>query len=83
VRRTGGVLPPMIGVCKHIQDGHGETRIGPFLGVPFVVDGNSLRYRKPFQSFVDVLEEREGDLVYGRATFRGREFGRFEMRRTS
>lgn len=72
----------MIGVCKRIEGGHGETRLGPFLGVRFVVDGNSLRYRRPFQSFVDLLEEREGNLVYGRATFRGREFGRFEMHRT-
>ncbi|MGE5274098.1 MAG: hypothetical protein ACM3QU_10145 [Verrucomicrobiota bacterium] len=83
VHRTGGLLPPMIGVRKHIDGGRGETRLGPFPGVPFVVDGNSLRYRRPFQGFVDILDQRVGDLVRGRATFRGCDFGRFEMRRTS
>jgi hypothetical protein len=70
----------MVGVRKHIAAGRGETRLGPLFGVPFVVDGYALRYRKPFHAFVDLLEPH-GDGFRGRATFLGREFGRFEMRR--
>jgi hypothetical protein len=80
VRRTGGLLPPLIGVRKRIEGTHGETRLGPFPGVSFVVDGYSLRYRKPLHCFVDLLEP-DGEHIRGRATFRGRQFGRFEMRR--
>ena len=80
VRRTAGWLPPMLGVHKRIVGRSGETRFGRLFGVPFEIDGNALRYRKPFSGFVDVVEQ-VGAVVRGRATFRGREFGRFEMRR--
>jgi hypothetical protein len=80
VRRTGGLLPPLVGVTKRIEGTRGETRIGPAGGVPFDVVGLELRYRPPFTAFVDVLVE-DGDGFQGRATFRGREFGRFEMTR--
>jgi hypothetical protein len=79
VRRISGLLPPLLGVNKRIEDGHGDTRLGP-LRVPFVVEGYSLRYCKPFYGFVDVLES-DGERIRGRATFRGREFGQFEMHR--
>jgi hypothetical protein len=79
VRRTGGLLPPLIGVRKQIEGDHGETRLGPFLRVPFVLSGYSLHYRKPFHGFIDLLEP-DGERIRGRATFRGREFGQFEMR---
>jgi hypothetical protein len=46
--------------------------------VPFDVVGLSLRYRAPFQGFVDELEPA-GDGYLGRATFHGREFGRFAL----
>jgi len=82
VRRTGGLLPPLLGVSKRIHGDRGETRVGPFIGVPFVIVGNELRYRRPFHHFVDLLEP-SGDPLRGRATFRGREFGRFELRRTT
>jgi hypothetical protein len=79
VRRTGGLLPPLIGVKKRISGGRGETRVGSLMGVPFDVVGTELRYDRPFNGFVDVLEpDAEG--FAGRATFRGRTFGRFVLR---
>jgi hypothetical protein len=80
VRRTGGLLPPLVGVSKRIDGTRGETRVGPVAGVPFDVVGLQLHYRRPFNGFVDVLTA-DGDGFQGRATFRGREFGRFEMTR--
>jgi hypothetical protein len=80
VRRLGGLLPPMVGVHKVIDGGKGETRVGRLVGVPFDVVGLSLRYRAPFRGFVDELEP-DGDRYLGRATFRGRAFGRFALER--
>jgi hypothetical protein len=80
VERRGGLLPPLLGVEKRIEGARGETMIGSLVGVPFDVDGLSLRYRAPFRGFVDELEP-EGDGFRGRATFRGRPFGRFALRR--
>lgn len=79
VRRTGGLLPPMAGVQKRISGGRGETRVGALMGVPFDVVGYELRYDAPFSSFVDVVEP-DGEGFSGRATFRGRTFGRFVLR---
>jgi hypothetical protein len=79
VERVGGLLPPLVGVSKRISDGRGETRIGRVPGLPFDVDDLSLRYRPPLAAFVDVLEPTEQGFL-GRATFRGRTFGRFRMR---
>ena len=81
VRRTGGLLPPLIGVHKRIGGSSGVTRVGKIAGVPFDVVGLELHYRRPFAGFVDVLTAA-GDGFTGRATFRGREFGRFEMTRS-
>lgn len=78
VRRTGGLLPPMSGVRKVIHGTTGETKVGRLPGASFDVVGYSLRYRAPFAGFVDELEP-EGDGYRGRATFRGREFGRFAL----
>jgi hypothetical protein len=78
VERTGGALPPLVGVRKRIRGSRGVTAVGPLPGVPFRVEGLSLRYRRPFSAFVDVLE-RSGDGYRGRATFRGREYGTFRM----
>ena len=82
VLRTGGALPPLVAVRKEIEGTQGVTRVGPLPGVPFDVEGLRLRYRTPFSAFVDELEPA-GDGFSGRATFRGREFGRFAMRRIS
>ena len=82
VRRTGGLLPPLFGVRKRINGASGATIIGTrAIGVPFDVVGLELRYRLPFRGFVDVLIP-DGERFRGRATFRGREFGRFELTRT-
>ena len=80
VTRVGGLLPPLHGVQKRIDGSRGETRLGPLPVVPFDVEGLNLHYRAPFQAFVDRLE-RQGDGYLGRATFRGREFGRFLLER--
>jgi ferritin-like metal-binding protein YciE len=78
VRRIGGLLPPLAGVTKRIDGSAGTTRIGGALGAPFDVTGLELRYRAPFSGFVDTLTPH-GDGFAGRATFRGREFGRFRL----
>lgn len=80
VRRRSGVLPPLVAVQKQIAGTSGETRIGPLPGASFDVVGLSLRYRAPFLGFVDVLEP-DGAGFRGRATFHGREFGTFDLRR--
>jgi hypothetical protein len=80
VRRTGGLLPPLVGVRKRILGARGETAIGSLPGFPFTVDGLRLEYRAPLRGFVDELEPAE-DGFHGRATFRGRQFGTFELRR--
>ena len=72
----------MVGVRKRIGGASGETRIGPLVGVPFDVVGLDLHYRPPLRGFVDKLEPA-GDGYLGRATFRGREFGRFLLTRIS
>jgi len=78
VERTGGFLPPLIGVRKHIDGDHGSTSLGPLPGVPFEVVGNELRYRRPFTGFVDVVEpSSEG--YRGRALAYGREIGTFRL----
>jgi len=81
VKRIGGLLPPMPGVRKRIDGDRGVTSFGPLPGIPFRIDGLSLRYRSPFTGFVDVLTPAGDDRFEGRATFQGRELGRFEMRR--
>lgn len=83
VERAGGLLPPLAGVRKRIGAGRGRTAVGPFPGVPFDVVGLELRYRRPFSAFVDVLEPAGADAYAGRATFRGRTFGRFRLTRAS
>jgi hypothetical protein len=78
VQRTGGFLPPLIGVRKHIEGDQGSTSVGPFPGVPFDVVGTELRYRSPFSGFVDVVEpSSEG--YRGRALAYGREIGTFRL----
>jgi ferritin-like metal-binding protein YciE len=79
VRRTGGLLPPMLGVRKRIAGERGQTRVGRVVGVPFRVAGNELRYAAPFTGFVDRLEQATLDLFHGRATFLGKEIGRFDL----
>lgn len=81
VERTGGALPPMVGVRKRIEGERGVTLAGP-VKMPFDVRGLELRYRPPFAGLVDFLEP-DGDGYRGRATFLGRQFGRFRLTRAS
>jgi len=81
VERTGGALPPLLGVRKRIHGSRGSTVVGPLPGVPFEVRGNELHYRAPFTGFVDVVEPDGPDRYRGRATFRGVTYGHFAMRR--
>ena len=78
VRRTGGELPPMVGVRKQITGGRGATTLGP-LRFPFAVEGRSLRYRFP-PGLVDELEP-DGEGFTGRAVLAGHEVGRFRLER--
>ena len=77
VKRTGGLLPPLVGMRKRIRGARGRTELGP-VSVPFDVVGNELRYRRPLAGFVDVLSAAGGRWE-GRALFGGREYGRFRL----
>ena len=81
VERTGGVLPPLYGVSKRIAGTRGETLVAGRIGVPFDVRGLELHYAGPLTGLVDALEP-EGRDFRGRTRYRGREIGRFVMRRT-
>jgi ferritin-like metal-binding protein YciE len=80
VERTGGALPPLLGVFKHIDGTRGETRAPAGVRMPFEVRGHELHYHAPFSMLVDVLE-RDGGGFAGRATVRGRDIGTFRIRR--
>ena len=80
VKRVGGVLPPMAGVRKEISGTSGSTKLGRLPGAPFDVVGLTLRYRGVFRGFVDELTPDVAGFR-GRATFRGREYGKFELER--
>jgi ferritin-like metal-binding protein YciE len=79
VERVSGLLPPMLGVRKRIHGAKGETTVAG-LRAPFDVVGHELRYRAPLEGLVDVLQPGTGGVWDGRATFRGREYGRFRLR---
>jgi hypothetical protein len=70
----------MVGVRKEISGTSGSTKLGPLPGAPFDIVGLSLRYRGPLRGFVDELTP-DGAGYRGRATFRGCEFGKFELER--
>ncbi len=80
VERTGGLLPPLPRVVKEIGGTRGETRLGRLPGVPFDVDGLTLRYRPPLLGLVDVLEP-DAHGFRGQAMFLGRRYGTFVLRR--
>ena len=81
VERVSGALPPMSRVRKRIDGASGVTVAG-LLRMRFDVRGNELRYRAPFFGVVDVLEPA-GEGWSGRASWFGREFGRFRMSRVA
>lgn len=83
VERTGGLLPPMIGVRKSIRLAGGETRVGPLPVWPFrnrrEEDRVALVYRRPFSMFVDEVRPGPEGSWLGRMTVLGLELGRFRM----
>lgn len=83
--RLGGALPPLSRARKEIRDGRGQTRFGPFPGVPFEVEERSdhlaLVYHRPFSVLVDEVREGPDGSWLGKATLAGRVFGRFRMTR--
>ena len=83
VERTGGLLPPMIGVRKRVRGEKGETWVGPLLRWPFRLEDHAehvaLIYDAPFSSWVDELRPKEAGLWLGTATLAGRPIGRFRM----
>jgi ferritin-like metal-binding protein YciE len=82
VQRVSGAVPPMPGIRKKINGTRGATVVaGGRLAARFDVVENELRYRTPFDGFVDVLEPT-GEAFAGTWTFRGRELGRFTMTRS-
>jgi hypothetical protein len=80
VERRSGLLPPMLGVRKHIEGDRGSTKLGPLPGLRFRVEGSTLRYLGPLSGLVDVLELENGG-YHGRSTFMGKELGTFVMRK--
>jgi ferritin-like metal-binding protein YciE len=80
VEREAGALPPLHGVTKRIEGDRGETIVAGRLRLPLQVRGLELRYTGLLTGLVDVLDP-DGPDFRGRATFRGREYGRFVMRR--
>jgi ferritin-like metal-binding protein YciE len=80
VKRSGGALPPLVGVRKRIHGTRGETIVGP-VRLPFRVEGLTLRYEPPFAALVDELEAGGEGRFRGRATLAGRDYGTFELRR--
>jgi hypothetical protein len=82
VQRTGGFLPPLVGVAKEIDGDHGWTTLAGVRAWPFDVVGLELHYKRPFSGLVDVLEPETETAYAGTATFRGRRFGTFRMSRS-
>ena len=78
VRRVAGLIPPMIGVTKHITASSGVTAIARIPIARFDVRGNELRYRPPFRGVVDKLEPA-GDQWLGQTLIAGTSIGRFRL----
>lgn len=83
VERTGGLLPPMLGVWKRVGAGSGETRVGPLVAWPFRVEERgphvALVYRWPFSFFVDEVSAQADGSWSGRSVLAGLEVGRFRL----
>ena len=83
VDRTGGLLPPMVGVRKRVRGRRGATRVGPLLRWPFRLEERAgcvaLVYDPPFSLWVDELRPEAPGLWRGTATLGGRPIGSFRM----
>ena len=83
VRRVGGLLPPLYFVRKRIDGATGVTLLG-IVGARFDVAGHEFRYTGLLsRGLVDTVEPGEDGWWDGVARYRGRELGRFAMRRTA
>jgi hypothetical protein len=81
VIRTGGLLPPFLGlVHKQISGSTGRT-IAAGVGVPFDIVGLELRYRTPFRGVVDELAPADPDTFAGMTRLFGRPVGTFRLER--
>jgi hypothetical protein len=81
VIRTGGLLPPFLGlVHKRIEGASGRT-IAVGVSVPFDVVGLELCYRAPFRGVVDRLEPDGPDAYSGTTLVSGRRIGTFRIER--
>ena len=85
MERTGGLLPPMVGVWKRIGGDRGETRLGPVLRLPLRVERSAdrtvLAYEPPLSALVDEISPGGPDLWDGQTTLGGVPVGRFRMTR--
>ena len=79
VHRTGGLLPPLVGVAKEIHGERGETTLGP-LRFPFMVEDLTLRYSGLLRGVEDRLEPDDSGFR-GCSFLAGVQLGRFELRR--
>lgn len=84
VRRTGGLLPPLVAITKTIRGPAGVSRVAGLPVARFDVheDGALTRlvYRPPFRGIVDELRP-DGDGAAGRMLVAGRRTGSFRMTR--
>ena len=81
VIRTGGLLPPFLGlVHKRIAGSSGRTTAAG-IGVPFDVVGLELHYRAPFRGVVDRLEPDGPESYAGTTLVSGRRIGSFRLER--
>jgi hypothetical protein len=83
VERTGGALPPLVGVTKVVSGDAGSTLLLGAVGYPFRVKprpgGLTLRYRAPLVLLVDELTPGPEGTWLGVAKLAGREYGRFRL----
>lgn len=85
VRRTGGLLPPLVAITKTIRGAAGVSRVA---GVPVArfdvtegADATRLVYRAPFRGIVDEIRPGPGG-ADGRMLVAGRPTGSFRMTRS-
>lgn len=84
IERTGGFLPPMIGVRKRVRGKRGDTRVGSLARWPFRLEACTgsveLTYDPPLSFWVDELRPGESEDVWlGLATLGGHPIGSFRM----
>jgi nitrite reductase/ring-hydroxylating ferredoxin subunit/uncharacterized membrane protein len=82
VIRTGGLLPPLGPMTKHVEGGRGSTRVGPLEAAFHVQDGGGdavLEYAGPLRVFRDHVRRTADGRWQGEATVMGRRYGSFTL----